>query len=243
MVITVVPMSPVGSNDNRVSGTVVMTVGICIAAVVGVLLLILITFMTMLCRQKKYFRSNNKRDPQLDIIMDKHKPQQHAQSQQDHVQSTDTSPQRIEAYQAARMTTVNILDIPIKVKPLVSLLHIQDNPSRSVRNMTGCDIIITPNPLRAINLNRPVTREKSELQYDYVEIDDKLVQHHEFGCPQLAASDGACDKASDPTNDDIDTVSIAYVLNPSYSLPQGGQSVMLQDNPSYKKVHLTQTVV
>ena len=246
MVITAVPVSPLDSSDNSVSGTLVMTVAISIAAVVGVLLLIFIIFMTMLCRQKNNFRNNSKRDPQLDITMDKHKPQQHTQSQQDYVHNTDASPQRIEADKAARLATVNKLDIPIKVKPLDSFLHIQADPSRSVCNMTGCDVIIAPNPLHAINLNRPVSREKSELQYDYVEIDDELVQHHKFGYPQLAdstASDGAPDKASDPTNNDTDTVSTVYVVNPSYSLPQGGQNVILQDNPSYKKAHLIQTVV
>ena len=237
MVITDISLSSIDSNGNSVSGTLVMAVGISLAAVIGVLLLILIILMTMLlCRQKNNFKDNKERDPQLDITVNGHDPQQHTQSKQDHTCSdNNTLSQRVEVDQAPRLAPVKKLDM---LQPLGLLLYMQDDHSRSVCNMIGCDVTITPNPSYAINLNPPVTRVKSDLQYDYVEIDDELVQHHKFGYPQLVdstASDGACDKASDPTNDDNDTVSI--VLNPSYSLPQGGQNAILQDNPSYKKLH------
>ena len=110
--------------------------------------------------------------------------------------------------------------IPTKVKSIDSLLQ-------RIRDRNGCDIIITPNPSYAVCPNSLQSGKASEYQYDYVQIDDGLVQHD-----KIVGSTAPGGLHNNP----VDNVTIDP--NPSYSLPQGGQDVKLEDNPSYNKLQL-----
>ena len=104
-----------------------------------------------------------------------------------------------------------------KVKSLDSLLW----QHRHNESVCSCDVTITLNPSYDVALNTLQTnKEPEQLEYDYTN-DDLLAAS--------AASGGACGKANDPINDD----DVNITPNPSYSLPQDGQDVTLEDNPCY----------
>ena len=112
--------------------------------------------------------------------------------------------------------------IPTEVKSLDSLLKCDHDACRA--DTSGCDVIITPNPSYTASQLQMI--QKSDQQYDYVQID----QHNDLvGC---TTSGGIHNEVTDPAdNVNIDS-------NPSYSLPQGDQDVILEDNPSYVKLQL-----
>ena len=122
--------------------------------------------------------------------------------------------------------TDNTLYFPTKSISLDSLLQHYNSISTSV---VDYDTTITPNASYTVT---PEGRMTSEQQYDNIQTDDELNQHDEFGYLKLvgcAALDGAYDEVTNPAGGDY----ISTDLNSSYAIPQDGQDVKLEDNPSY----------
>ena len=214
------------SKDSSVS------VGVIIGAAVGALLLITVVLLLVIMLLYGRKRQSNIDDKGVAIEMNDHNSQQPTpntagKSQHNH-SDKDVLSQVVNVDPESRLERVNELYIPSKVESLNSL-----DQGRSIP-MASCDVTVTPNPSYAVSPNLPQTRKKSEQQYDYIQSDNELVQHDEFGYLQLvgsATSDGVYDDiVTDPTR--ADNVNIG--LNPS----QGGQDVELEDNPSYDKLQL-----
>ena len=222
---TVLPSSD--NNDDSISVAVIS------GAIVGTLLLIIVMIIViivmlvviiLLCRRKKSRKAQN--------IVNKcvtssnlPNPQQHThntsgQSQHDHTDNNAFSQLGIDP--TSRLEIVNALYIPTDVKSLEQHGH-----DRSRSGVINYDVIITPNPSYILSPNSIQTEKESEYQYDYVQTDDKLVQHNKVLDPTTSA--GPYNEITEHAdNIDIDP-------NPSYSPLQ---DVKLEDNPSYHKLQL-----
>ena len=189
--------------------------GIAIATAAGVVLLIFIVLLFLVV----LFHWTRKKSRQACSIDDK---QQYTHttaglSQCDHHTQVVLS-RKLKVEPISRLETINGAYISThKVKSLDSLLR-QHSHNESV---CSCDVTITLNPSYDVALNTLQTnKEPEQLEYDYTN-DDLLAAS--------AASGGACGKANYPVNDD----DVNITPNPSYSLPQDGQDVILEDNPCY----------
>ena len=130
----------------------------------------------------------------------------------------DMPSQKLKVEPVSRLETINGAYISThKVKSLDSLLR-QHSYNESV---CSCNVTITLNPSYDVAINTLQTKKEPEqLECDFTS--DGLLA-------ASVASGGACGKANDPVNDD----DVNITANPSYSLPQDGQDVTLQDNPCY----------
>ena len=89
------------------------------------------------------------------------------------------------------------------------------------------DDIITPNPSYAVGPNSSETGKECEHQYDYVQTDDRSVQHDK--AVGATTSGGDYDDVINPADN------VKIDPNPSYLLPRA-QDVKLEDNPSYTQL-------
>ena len=196
-----------------------VNVAVIIGAILTTLLLILIiiTVMVVVCRRRKIraCSTHGRAIPQLPTHNSS------VQSQHDRTNRDMSSQLRGQINPTSRIEAVNALYILTTVKSLGSILQQHHVASRIDHVMNGCDVIITPNPSYAINPNSLQTGRKAKCQYDYVQADD--------GSAQPVSSDGEYD--------DVIAANVSIVPNPSYTgLPQDGQNVKLEDNPSFNKV-------
>ena len=203
----------------------VSALGIAAATTAGVLLLVIavLLFVTML------FYCTRKRSRKMHNIDDKQQNRCTADSLSHCDQDVQSQELKIEPL--SRLETVNEAYISAKGKSLDSLL-LQHGHCKSLSDAVDYNINIAPNPSCNFVSNSPQTKKEPEqLEYDYADY------------VQLAstASAGICGKAA---SNDINNVAITNFAsddnvtinpNPSYSLPQDGQDVQLQDNPSYNK--------
>ena len=204
-------------------------VAIISGAIVGTLLLtifiiIMIAMIMLLCSRKKSKRTHNI-DDKVNPSSSLPNPQQHThntsdQSQHDHTDSgtiLQTEP---------KLETVNVSYISTKVKSLDSLLRRHDTPRTGV---TGCDVIITPNPSYTVGPNSSEAGKECEYLYEYVQIDNESVKHDKVVGSTTLGDEEHCEVTDPADNVNIDP-------NPCYLVPQ---DVKLEDNPSYTQLPAT----
>ena len=99
---------------------------------------------------------------------------------------------------------------------------------RSVCHAVDYNVIITTNLSYNFASNSSKTNNKAEYDYtDYVQ----LTTIASAGIYDKATSNEVDNTVTDPANDDNSDIT----PNPSYSLPQDGQDVKPEDNPSYNR--------
>ena len=222
-------MFTVATSDNDDD---LVNVAIIIGAVIGtslliIVIIIMVIMMKTVCsrRRKESRRSYNFDDNNVTVKLSSHAPntQQHTSNtsgqSHDHTDTDTLSQLGTKVDPTSRLETVNALYIPTEVKSLDSLLQHHD--------VIGSDVIITPNPSYNVGPNSLDTAKDYEYQYDYVQIDDELVEHDKV--VGSTTSGGVYDEITDHA----DNVNIDP--NPSYSL---AQDIKLEDNPSYDKLLL-----
>ena len=171
---------------------------------------------------------------QSDVSNDDHNPQLQCtqdtagQSSHDHSDKDELSlhAQGAEGDNMFGLEMDNRLHSLTKAISFDSLLRHYNSMSTS---LVDYDTTITSNPSYTVTTEG---RAISEQQYDCIQTDDELNQHDEFGCLKLvrhATSDGTYDEVTDPAGGDY----VSIDLNPSSAIPQDGQDVKLEDNPSY----------
>ena len=198
-----------------------VSVAVIIGVIVATLLLIfiIITIMVIMCRRRKVSRracsTRGRAIPQLPTHNSS------VQSQCNHTDRDLLSQLRGRNNPTSRIEVVNALYIPTAVKSVGSILQQHHDTSRIDHDVNGSDVIITPNPSYPINPHSLQTGRKTKCQYDYAQADN--------GSAQPTTLDG--------DYDDIISENVNIVPNPSYTvLPQDGQNVKLEDNPSFNKV-------
>ena len=156
---------------------------------------------------------------------DKHQ-HDHATASMPHCDQ-EVESQELKVEPMTRLETVNEGYISARVKSLDSLL-LQHGHSRSVCHAVDCNVTITPNPSYNFASNSSKTNNKPEYDYtDYVQ----LTSTASAGIYDKATSNKVDNTVTNPANDDNSDIT----PNPSYSLPQDGQDVKPEDNPSYNR--------
>ena len=140
----------------------------------------------------------------------------------------DVQSQELKIEPLSRQETVNEAYISTNLDSLL----LQYGHSKSLSDAVDYNVTITPNPSYSFISNSPKTKKKEpeQLEYDYID-NVQLTSTTSTGMCSKATSNDVNNATTDSASDD----NVPIDPNPSYSLPQDGQDVQLQDNPSYNK--------
>ena len=140
----------------------------------------------------------------------------------------DIQSQELKIEPLSRQETVNEAYISTNLDSLL----LQHGHSKSLSDAVDYNVTITPNPSYSFISNSPKTEKKEpeQLEYDYID-NVQLTSTTSTGMCSKATSHDVNNATTDYASDD----NVPIDPNPSYSLPQDGQDVQLQDNPSYNK--------